>query len=373
MSDAIHAQTLIQAFESWVPKTLAFENDKIGCQIGTLNKKVRKVMVTLDVLENVVDEAVEQNVDLIVAHHAVIFRPLKNVRSDQGQGRIVAKCIKHDIAVYVAHTNFDIAAGGMNDLLAKELSLQDIAILKPTYTEPLHKIAVFVPMEAAETVRQALGASGAGAIGNYSHCTFNSEGTGTFLPGEGTNPHIGAKGQLEKVNEVKIETIVPDHLLKTAIKKMVAAHPYEEVAYDIFPMENQGETYGLGRIGKLQQPITLKALALEVKRRFGLDGVRMTGNPDAVIEKVAVSGGDGNSLVPFAKYRGADVLITGDIYYHTAHDAILNDLMLIDAGHYIEKVLKKPVKDFFDKVVQENGSSTEVVISGVNTNPFTFI
>ncbi|MFC7393323.1 Nif3-like dinuclear metal center hexameric protein [Scopulibacillus cellulosilyticus] len=374
MGQFIHGQTLIQAFEDWVPKKLAFENDRIGLQIGTLNKKVKKVMVTLDILENVADEAIEKNVDLIFAHHAVIFRPLKDIRTDSGQGKIVSKLLQHDIAVYVAHTNLDVAEGGINDMLANKLGLKNCQILKPTYTEPLYKLSVFVPESHAGIVREAIGASGAGAIGNYSHCTFNIQGTGTFLPEEGTNPYIGKKGELEQVQEIRIETIVPEPLLKSTVNKMLASHPYEEVAYDIYSLNNQGKAFGLGRIGELTDSMTLKELAEHVKECFDLDGVRITGSPDTKVKKVAVSGGDGNSLIPFAKYKGADVIITGDVYYHTAHDAILHDLNVIDAGHHIEKVVKEGVSRFFKEVIQSSGYDGTIVIeSSVNTNPFTFI
>lgn len=365
---------MIQAFENWAPKKLAFENDKIGLQIGTLNKKVKKVMVTLDVLENVADEAIEKNVDLIFAHHAVIFRPLKDIRADSGQGKIISKLIQNDIAVYVAHTNLDVAEGGINDMLAQKLGLTNSQILKPTYTEPLYKLSVFVPESHAAQVREALGSAGAGAIGNYSHCTFNIQGTGTFLPEEGTNPYIGEKGKLEQVSEVRVETIVPESLLNRTVNKMISSHPYEEVAYDVYPLDNQGKTFGLGRIGELPEAVTLKELAENVKERLDLDGVRVTGDLDSKVKKIAVSGGDGNSLIPFAKYKGADVIITGDVYYHTAHDALLHQLNVIDAGHHIEKVVKEGAKQYFEEVIQSSGCyDTTVIASSANTNPFIFI
>ncbi|RYL91592.1 Nif3-like dinuclear metal center hexameric protein [Sporolactobacillus sp. THM7-4] len=373
MDKWISGQELIQRFEEWVPERLAFENDKIGLLIGTLNKKIRKVMVTLDVLENVADEAAEKQVDLIVAHHPVIFHPLKNVRSDEGQGKIVTKCIKHDVAVYAAHTNLDIAEGGVNDMLAEKLSLNGTEILKPTYHEPLYKLAVYVPETHLERVRKAIGEAGAGAIGNYSHCTFSSKGEGTFLPHEGTHPFIGRAGDLEKVSEQKIETIVPESLLDKVVRKMLLAHPYEEVAYDIYPLKNEGKQYGLGRIGKLNEPVTFEEYCCQVKEKLGLDGLRAVGNLKEKIQTVAVSGGDGNSLIPYAKYRGADVLITGDIYYHTAHDAILSGLKVIDAGHYIESVMKKGVQLYLQNVIREKGYNTEVIVSESVTNPFQFI
>lgn len=373
MEKWISGQRLIQRFEEWAPKSLAYENDKIGLLIGTLNKKIRRVMITLDVLENVADEAAERQADLIIAHHPVIFHPLKNVRSDEGQGKIVAKCIKQDIAVYAAHTNLDIAEGGVNDMLADQLGFGETEILQPTASEPLYKLAVYAPESHLDAVRNAIGNAGAGSIGNYSHCTFTSAGEGTFLPEEGTHPFIGAPGNIERVSEGKIETIVPENLLPGVIKKMLKVHPYEEVAYDIYPLKNEGKAFGLGRIARLTQPVPFRDYCLEVKRKLGLDGLRAVGPLNEKVQTVAVSGGDGNSLIPYAKYRGADVLITGDIYYHTAHDALLNGLKVIDAGHHIESVMKKGVQHYLQQVIKEEGYDTEVVISESVTDPFHFL
>ncbi|MCE7700165.1 MAG: Nif3-like dinuclear metal center hexameric protein [Methanobacterium paludis] len=373
MENWINGRLLIDQFEEWVPKKLAFEGDRIGLLIGTLDKKVRKVMVTLDVLENVADEAAEKQVDLIVAHHPVIFHPLKTVQSDFGQGKIVTKCVKNDIAVYAAHTNLDIADGGVNDMLADALGLDQTGILKPTYSEPLFKLVVYVPEQYIPAVRKAIGDAGAGAIGHYSHCSFTAKGTGTFLPGRKTNPFIGTPGKLEETQEGRLETIVPEHILNNVIQKMLAAHPYEEVAYDLFPMKNQGVQYGLGRIARLAKPVRFRDYCAEVKEKLNLEGLRAVGNLDDEIQTVAVSGGDGNSLIPYAGERGADVLISGDIYYHTAHDALLSGLKVIDAGHYIESVMKQGVQRFLQKVVDRASSDTEIIVSESVTNPFHFI
>ncbi|MTT33162.1 Nif3-like dinuclear metal center hexameric protein [Terrilactibacillus sp. BCM23-1] len=373
MTNWIHGQRLIQLLEEWVPKKLAFENDKIGLQIGTLNKKVKKVMITLDVLENVVQEAIDRKVDLIIAHHPVIYRPLKTIHPDEGQGKIVSACIQNNIAVYVAHTNLDMAPGGVNDMLSQELELQDIDILKPTIHESLYKLSVYVPESHAHIVREAITGAGAGHIGNYSSCTFSSQGMGTFLPGEATHPFIGKSGMLEEVNEFKIETIVPKSLLNKVVRTMVRSHPYEEVAYDIYPLENKGQPYGLGRIGKLKNTMSLEELALHVKHLYEMDGIRVIGDRKQRVNKVAISGGDGNSLIPYAKYKGADVLISGDIYYHTAHDALLHGLTVIDAGHYIEKIMKKYVCEFLKHVIDQESHQTEVIVSESNTNPFTYM
>lgn len=364
---------VIQLFEAFSPKSFALDGDPIGLHIGNLNKPVKKIMVALDVLEEVVDEAIENKVDLIIAHHPPIFRPLKHIHTDKPQGRIVEKCLKHEIAVYAAHTNLDVAIGGVNDLLASALQLENTEVLIPTYEIPLKKLVVFVPEEAAEELRHALGKAGAGFIGNYSHCTFNSQGMGTFLPHEGTNPYIGSQGQLEKVNEIRIETVFPATLQKKVISAMLKAHPYEEVAFDIYPLENKGETMGLGKIGTLKEEMSLKEFAEFVKKALDVKGVRVVGNLNDRIKKVAVLGGDGNKYINSAKFKGADVYVTGDIYYHVAHDAMMMGLNIVDPGHNVEKVMKQGVTDYLKEEFARHKFTVDIFPSKINTDPFTFL
>lgn len=368
-----NGQTVIQYIEQLAPKQLAMEGDKIGLHVGTLQKPIKKVMVALDVLDEVVEEAIAEGVDLIIAHHAVIFRPLKHLRTDLAAGKLYEKLIKHDIAVYTAHTNLDTAEGGINDWLAEAVGLTDIEVLDEHTHDPLKKLVVYVPVEHADAVLQAISQAGAGSIGNYSHCTFQSKGTGTFMAEEGTNPFIGEVGKLERVEEVRLETVLPASRQNAVIQAMKKAHPYEEVAYDIYTLDLPGKKLGIGRIGKLPAPLTLHELALLVKERFELTGLRVVGPLDTKIKKVAVVGGDGNSYLGKAKFRGADVLITGDIYYHMAHDAQADGLNIIDAGHNIEKIMKKKVARFLQAKLQEAGYETDVIASGVHTDPFQFI
>lgn len=363
---------IIQLFERFSPKGLAMEDDKIGLQIGRLNKKIERVMIALDVLEEVIDEAIERDVQLIIAHHPPIFRSLKNVLTDTVQGRMIEKLLKHDIAVYAAHTNLDVAKGGVNDLLAEALGLESPEVLVPTYETKLKKLVIFTPATHAEEIRKVLGNAGAGFIGNYSHCSFSANGTGRFLPGENTDPFIGQQGKLEQVDEVRIETIVPEHLLRRTVTAMVKAHPYEEVAYDVYPVENKGEVLGLGRIGKVKE-MSLGEFAERVKEVLEVDKVRVVGDLSSRIKKVAVLGGDGNKYFKHAKFKGADVYITGDIYYHTAHDAMMEGLNMIDPGHNVEKVMKKGLTATLSKMCKEAGYEVEFFPSEVNTDPFQFI
>ncbi|MCM3761484.1 Nif3-like dinuclear metal center hexameric protein [Alkalihalobacillus oceani] len=373
MTKAVNGQALIQHFEAWSPKSYAVEGDKIGLMLGTLNKPVHKVMVALDVLEDVMDEAIEEQVDLIIAHHPLLFRPLKKIDLTTAHGRIIEKALKHEIAIYAAHTNLDIAKGGVNDMMAEALGLKETEVLAPTQAQQLKKIAVFVPKTHIEQVRQAVSQAGAGHIGAYSHCTFQSAGTGTFKPLEGTNPFIGEQGKLEYVEELKLETIVPAERQNRVIQALIKSHPYEEPAYDIYPLDNQGEVLGLGRIGKLEQAVSLGEFAEQVKAAFEVSGARVVGDLEKPVQKIAVLGGDGNKYIKDAIFKGADVIVTGDVYYHVAHDAMMDGLAIVDPGHNVEKVMKEGVKRYLERFIAEKGYQTTVIASSRNTDPFTFV
>ncbi|WP_046178778.1 Nif3-like dinuclear metal center hexameric protein [Domibacillus tundrae] len=364
---------IIQMFERFSPKSYAMDGDKVGLQIGRLNKPCGRVMIALDVLESVVDEAIEENIDLIIAHHPMIYRPLGSIQTEQTAGRVIEKLIKHDIAVYAAHTNLDVARGGVNDLLASALGLIDTEVLVPTVTEELRKLAVFVPIDHAEAVRAALGEAGAGFIGKYSECSFSQAGTGRFQPEEGADPFIGHSGQLQAVQEEKIETIYPAQLEKKVLGAMFKAHPYEEVAYDIYSLENKGESLGLGRIGLLPEEMTLEQFAEQAKKSLESGGVRVVGDMTRIVRKVAVLGGDGNKYWQTALRKGADVYVTGDFYYHTAHDADAEGLAVVDPGHNVEKVMKKGVAAILHEQASKQKWDVAFVASAVETDPFQFL
>ncbi|MDO3409184.1 Nif3-like dinuclear metal center hexameric protein [Saccharibacillus sp. CPCC 101409] len=365
-------QTVIQLMEKFAPKSLAVENDKIGLQLGTLNKEITKVLVALDVTHEVADEAISMGAELIVAHHAIIFRPLANLRTDTPMGSLYEKLIKHDIAVYISHTNLDAAEGGMNDWMASIVGIAEPKPLEELQTEKLYKLVVFVPRTHREQVLSAVLGAGAGHIGEYSHCSFTAEGTGTFLPGQGTNPHLGQPGKLERAEEDRIETIVPERLRSKVVQAMLKAHPYEEAAYDLYALELKGKAYGLGRIGKLETPVTLAELTDIVKRGFDVPAVRVVGDGERIVKKAAVLGGSGSRYIHHAIRQGADVLITGDIDYHTAHDALMAGLSIIDPGHNSEKIMKREVAAVLGRLLAESGSRTAVYASEPNTEPFRF-
>jgi dinuclear metal center YbgI/SA1388 family protein len=366
-------QTVIQMLEQLAPKHYALPDDRIGLQLGSLNKEIRSVLVALDVNDEVVEEAIAGKADLIIAHHAIMYRPLKHIQTDTPAGRLYEKLIKHDIAVYIAHTNLDVAVGGVNDMMASALGLTELSHLEDVHTERLKKLVVFVPEDHQDKVRNAVFNAGAGSIGQYSHCSFNIAGTGTFLPQEGANPFIGKPGKLESVAEVRLETIVSESIERKVIQAMLKAHPYEEVAYDLYAMDLKGRTFGLGRVGKLFEPCSVAALVSQVKQAFVVPTVRVVGDLQRIVQKIAVLGGSGSRYVHHAIYAGAEVLITGDIDYHTAQDALAAGLTIIDPGHNVEKIMKINVADYLAKQLSEKKYATCVTASNINTEVFQFV
>lgn len=366
-------QTVIGYMEQLAPKHLAEEWDNIGLQLGSLQKEITGVLVALDVNDAVVDEAIERGCNLIIAHHAIIFRPIKGIQTDSKMGKLYEKLIKNDIAVYISHTNLDVAEGGMNDWMAEVLGIENGAPIKDIHNDKLSKLVVFVPKDHHQKVLDAVLDAGAGWIGNYSHCSFNIEGYGTFIPQEGSDPFIGESGKMERAEEVRIETIVPLSIRNKVVQAMLKAHPYEEVAYDLYSMDLKGRSLGLGRVGKLKEPTTLGEFVEIVKSGLKVDHVRVVGDLNRPVRKAAVMGGSGAKYYNSAIFKGADVLVTGDIDYHTAMDADLAGIALIDPGHNAEKIMKEKVAEWLQGKLAEKKCDTAVYASQLNTEPFKFL
>lgn len=368
-----NGHTVIQLMEELAPRHYAVEGDKIGLQLGTLNKPITKALIALDVTDEVVDEAIAAGANLIIAHHAIIYRPLAKLDFSTPGGKLFEKLIKHDIAVYIAHTNLDVADGGINDAMAQMLGLDGRDTLEDVHSDQLFKLAVFVPKTHSKQVQEAVWNAGAGQFGHYTECSFTTEGIGTFRPGEGAMPYIGEPGRLESIEEVKVEMIVPASVKRKAVQALLKAHPYEEVAYDLYPMDIRGRSLGLGRVGKLPEAVSLRQLAEQVKTAFDVPALRVVGDLKSEVRRVAVLGGSGGRYVSKAIFAGADVLVTGDIDYHTAQDALVAGLSIIDPGHNVEKLMKPLVAKWLAKRLQERKLTTEAVASEVSTEVFQFI
>lgn len=358
---------IIKHMEQIAPKSLAEDYDNVGLIIGAKQKDIKRVMVCLDVTLKVVNEAVEKDADLIISHHPVIFKGLKRINEDDVKGKIIYKLIKNDIAVYSAHTNLDVTDGGVNEYLARILGLGDLQNLKKHRVLKLYKVVVFVPEESIDKVRDAMSRAGAGWIGNYSDCSFMTKGTGTFRPLEGTNPYIGSKGKLEYVDEIRLETIVTQEKLHTVINEMIKSHPYEEVAYDVYPLNMEGKVYGLGKVGVLKTPVTLDDFITTVKEKLNAKSVRVIGSIDKKIEKVAVFCGSFDESCSGDVLSKADVLVTGDVKYHSAVDMAEMGMCVIDAGHFnTERIIVPKLVN----MLSEQFKNLDVFSSNVEEEPF---
>ncbi|OPX88532.1 MAG: putative GTP cyclohydrolase 1 type 2 [Pelotomaculum sp. PtaB.Bin104] len=362
---------ILNLMEELAPLKLAEAWDNSGLQVGDPEQEVSCVLLTLDLDLNVAAEAQNIGAGLIISHHPMFFKPVKSINLDSSQGKLIRYLLLNQISVYTAHTNLDIASRGVNQALAERIGLQNPVVLQETGRETYYKVAVFVPEEHAGAVRQAMAEAGAGWIGNYSHCTFMTAGTGTFKPLEGANPFIGAKGVVEQVAEIKVETLVPEGKLSEVTQAMLEAHPYEEVAYDIFLLQNSGHPYGLGRVGTLSEEMSFGQFAEMVKGALGLSTMRWGGSLEERVRKVAVCGGAGADLWEAAKRAGADIFVTGDIKYHTAQQMLASGLKFLDPGHYGTEAVVLPVlQNYLQERCRQLNMDIQVRISQVKTDPF---
>nr|WP_137608360.1 Nif3-like dinuclear metal center hexameric protein [Enterococcus pingfangensis] len=364
----------IQRFNQYCPEWLAEEGDPVGLHIGTLNKDVKKIMMSLDVRPVVVKEAIAKKIDLLIVKHPPIFRPVSRLTTDDVQTKMYADLLKHDIAVYAAHTNMDIIHNGLNDWFCEALAVYDTEYLIHTHTVQMKKLAVYIPQTDAKEMRQALAAAGAGEQGNYQATSFTVNGTGRFTPTSQANPAIGSANVPEQVQESKIEVIFPETKQAEVLAAMFAAHPYEEPAYDLYPLDNLPEKFGIGRVGNLKAEMSAEDFIAKVKKVFGLKGLRVV-YPQATketVKRIAICGGSGEKFYRNALAANADVYITGDVYYHTAHDMQETGMLVIDPGHHIESLCKEKMVALFEQWKNEEGWNVEFLTSEVSTEPFSF-
>ncbi len=327
-----------EALEAWAPPGSAQDYDNVGLQVGDAARRISRAVIALDCTPAVVDEAEAAGAELVVTHHPLIFRPLRSVTAGSLVSGLALRLAEKRIALYAIHTNLDAASGGVSFALAEQLGLEDVGFLDGA-EESLYKLATFVPEKDFEAVRAALAEAGAGRIGDYEACAFAMEGTGFFRPGTGADPHIGmAGGALEEVAEKRIEVEVARWSLSRVLKALRKAHPYEEVAYDVFPLKKKSTRAGLGTVGHLPEPEPLPAFLRRVAERLGAESLRYAGEGEATVRRVAVCGGAGSSFVQKALRAGADAYVTADVTYHQFFDALDPDgapqMAFIDAGHY---------------------------------------
>ena len=358
---------IVQTIENLAPVPLQEDFDNSGLQVGDINREATAALLSLDVTESVIDEAVSLGCNLIISHHPLAFKPFKSLTGRTYIERCMIKAIKHDIVIYAAHTNLDSVSGGVNFKMAEKLGLGNCRILQPA-AGMLRKLVTFAPVAEAEKVRLAIFEAGAGHIGNYDQCSFNVEGNGTFRGGEAANPFVGQKGKLHTEPEVRIETIFPKYLEKQLIRALLEAHPYEEVAWDIYPLENRFDQAGAGVVGTLPRPVDENQFLTLLKEVFRCPVIRHTPLRGQPVQKIALCGGAGSFLLKDALSAGADFFVSGDFKYHQFFDAD-GKIVIADVGHFESEQF---TKELFYELLTKKFSTFAVHLSEVNTNPVNY-
>lgn len=355
---------IIKFLESLAPPMLQEEYDNAGLITGNATWNCTGAVVSLDATEEVINEAIDKKCNLVIAHHPIVFKGLKKITGKNYVERTIIKAIKHDIAVYAIHTNLDNTITGVNGKIAELLGLTTTRILSAK-AGLLQKLVVFVPEAQKETVLQAMFAAGAGSIGFYSECSFESRGTGSFKAAPGTNPFVGEPGTLHYEPESRLEVILPAWKQPQVLAAMLRAHPYEEVAYDIYALKNNFRETGAGIIGQLPQPMPAKDVLQKLRDIFGTPVIKHTALPAGPVNTVAICGGAGSFLTKEAIAAGADIYITADVKYHEFFDAE-GRLVLADIGHYESEQF---TSDLLVDYLQEKFPKFAVLKTGVVTNP----
>ena len=323
---------IVYCIESEFPKALQESYDNSGLIAGNPNEEVKGILLALDVTEAVLKEASKKGLNFIISHHPAVFQNIKHFTGINATERILIYALQNKIALFSAHTNLDNHQNGLNEYLANSLGLKHSVVLSPMEGR-LQKLVIFVPVSEADKVRQAIFTAGSGHIGEYDMCSFNIEGTGTFRALDKANPYVGAKGQIHREPELRIETIMPEFIQENVIRALLESHPYEEVAYDIYPLANKWKQNGSGRIGMLENPVEESQFLDGVKAALKSKCLRHTALTGKMIRKVAVCGGSGSFLIHQAILAGADVFVSADFKYHQFFEGE-GKILLIDAGHF---------------------------------------
>jgi len=355
---------LTDYLESLAPLAYQEDYDNSGLIVGKADQEVYQALISLDCTEAVVDEAIASNCQVIISHHPIVFRGLKKFNGKTYVERVVEKAIKNNIALYAIHTNLDNVLTGVNSRICETLGLTNTRILAPKH-HLLKKLVTYVPAAQAEQVRNALFHAGAGNIGNYSEASFNAEGTGTFKANEDANPYVGEPGIRHTENEVRIEVIYPATLESKILMALVLAHPYEEVAYDLYSLTNPNQQVGSGMIGELEIPVNEEYFLSIVKDKMRAHVIRHTALTGKHIRKVAVCGGAGGFLLKQAIAAGADIFITADYKYHEFFDAE-GKILIADIGHYESEQF---TQQFLYEIIRKKFATFAVRLTEINTNP----
>ena len=340
---------ITELLEQWAPLSLQESFDNCGLLVGNYHQQVTGILISLDVTEPVIDEAISLGSNLIIAHHPLIFKGLKSLTGRNEVERCVMKAIKHDIAIYAAHTNVDSIQGGVSFRMAQKLGLEHVQVLVPK-SDMLLKLVTFVPTAHLETLRKALFAAGAGQIGQYDACSFSHNGEGTFRPGTGTNPFVGVIGEVHHEPELRLEVILPKHKQSAVVTALLQAHPYEEPAFDLIPLANEWSQVGLGVVGDCPKNYAETDFLKLVKQTFQADVIKHSPVLGCDIRRVALCGGSGADFIMHAKAAGADAFVTADVTYHRFFEAE-NNLLILDIGHFESEQYTKEI--FFEQLIEK--------------------
>lgn len=352
--------------EELAPLQLQESYDNAGMQVGDDSLPATGALLCVDVTEEVVDEAIQLGVNLIIAHHPLLFRPLKRIVGSNYVERVVMKALRNDIAIYAAHTNLDAVA--VNHVWAQKLGLSQLQVLQPI-RNMLYKLVTYVPIAQADHLKEALFAAGAGTIGAYDCCSFTSNGVGSFRAGDDTHPYCGEKGVIHHEPESRVEVILPAYLKSRIVRALLESHPYEEPAYDLIPIANDYTQAGIGIVGNLSHPVSARQLLQQVKEQTQCSVVRHNTLPDKMVQRIALCGGAGSSLIGAALAAKADVFITGEIGYHQFF-GYENQIVLAEIGHYESE---QHTKDIFCEVITKKIPNFALYYTTVETNPIKYL
>ncbi len=364
----IFIKNITDYLENIAPLSYQESYDNSGLITGSPDMPIKGIMVCLDSTEEVVKNAIDNNCNFIIAHHPIVFSGLKKINGKNYVERAIIAAIKNDIAIYAIHTNLDNVLNGVNGMIAKRLGLINLGILSPK-NKLLRKLVTFSPLEFAEKIRMSLFSAGAGEIGNYSECSFNIQGNGTFRGNELSNPFLGEKGSRHTENEIRIETIFETHRQNSILKALFDSHPYEEVAYDIYNLENTFKNTGAGIIGELIENQTETKFLQKVKKVMKVECLRHTALNGNEIKKVAICGGSGSFLLPEAIQAGAQAFISADFKYHQFFDAD-RKIVIADIGHFESEQF---TMELIQSLILEKFSTFAVRLTEVNTNPVQYM
>jgi dinuclear metal center YbgI/SA1388 family protein len=362
---------IIKNIENWAPKEIAWQKDNVGLQIGDTDKRVKNILLCLEINEHVIDEALNNKCNLIISHHPFFFSPLKKIDiTHDSNSRLIQKLIKHDLILYSAHNNLDYTKDGVSYQLADRIELQNIKFLINLNSNQ-YKISVFVPEKDCEAVAEAIFSAGGGIIGEYSKCSFRTKGNGTFKNSGKARPAIGRKEEFKFVNEVKLEVLVDRWKLNSVLSEIKKVHPYEEISYDVIPLENPNVNYGIGAVGNLSKDYNLNDFLSFLSHKLIIKNFRYSKGKSGKIRNVAVCGGSGSEYYKDAITKNCDAFITADIKYHTFQES-KGEILLVDAGHYETEIFS--LNEIKKRLIQHlnHNKNTRVYLYSGSTNPVIF-